>query len=104
MVVTIKPIGVIPQSCELRPVGNAVAAAIVDDVVKVTVAKPGQYFVMINGEHGVAHPFFVFANPPEKEVPHEHAKGVHYFGPGVHDNGYQYRIKADETDYSRKGT
>lgn len=101
--VTIKPIGITPESVELRPVHGDVTAALVDGVVKVTVARPGQYFVMINGEHGLAHPFFIFANPPEEEAPHERTEGVHYFGPGVHDIGYKYRVGANETVYLAGG-
>lgn len=103
VVVTIKPIGVVPESVELRPAPEAVTSAIVDGAVKVTVARPGQYFVLINGEHGMKHPFFIFANPPEEEAPQEGTKGVHYFGPGVHDIGYKYPVKANETVYLAGG-
>jgi hypothetical protein len=50
------------------------------------------------------HPLFVFANPPEEKSPDAHTPKVHYFGPGVHEIGCQYRVKANETVYLAGGS
>ncbi len=101
--VTIKPVGITPKTVELRPASAGVTAAIEDGKVRVTITRPGQYFVLINGKHGMTHPLFVFANPPEEQAPARDSSHVHYFGPGVHEIGYQYRVKANETVYLAGG-
>ena len=75
--------------------------------IRVEITRPGQYYVMVKAEgderHAFDHPLFIFANPPETEVPAEGAPGVHFFGPGVHDIGFQYRVKAGEMVYLAGG-
>jgi hypothetical protein len=88
---------------ELRPDPKGISASVVDGQVIIQVSRPGQYFVCINGDAGMEHPFFLFANPPEKEVPVEGAAGVHYFGPGLHEIGDKYRVGSGETVYLAGG-
>lgn len=101
--VTVKPVGITLETVELRPASAGVTAAIDDGKVRITVTRPGQYFVLINGKHGMRHPLFVFASPPEEKAPGRDSRNLHYFGPGVHEIGYQYRIKANETVYLAGG-
>ncbi len=91
------------RNVELRPDPDGTAAAVVNGQVIIQVSRPGQYFVCINGEDGMEHPFFLFANPPEDKVPAEGTAGVHYFGPGVHKIGDKYRVGAGETVYLAGG-
>jgi hypothetical protein len=75
--------------------------------VRVEITRPGQYYVMVKAagdeRHDFDHPLFIFADPPETDVPTQGAPDVHYFGPGVHDIGFQYRVKAAETVYLAGG-
>lgn len=63
---------------------------------------PGYYFLRINGDYGDTHPLFIFADPPEKDVPAK-GPGVHFFGPGVHDIGPHYAVQGGETVYLAPG-
>jgi hypothetical protein len=104
---TIRATGVKPATVELlpeRPGNSAKLAA--DGSVRVTLKlaadHPGYYFVRINGEYGNKHPLFIFADPPEADVPAK-GPGVHFFGPGVHDIGPSYAVKEGETVYLSPG-
>lgn len=105
--VVIEPMAVDPVGVELRPDPEGVSASVRDRAVRVEITRPGQYYVMVKPEndarYGFDHPLFLFANPPEEDVPAEGAPGVHYFGPGVHDIGFQYRVAAGETVYLAGG-
>ena len=103
----IRVIGIEPERVELLPArpGNTATVA-ADGSVQVTLTlvddHPGYYFVRINGEHGDKHPLFIFADPPETDVPAK-GPGVHFFGPGVHDIGPHYAVKGGETVYLAPG-
>jgi len=104
---TVRATGVKPATVELlpeRPGNTATVAA--DGSVRVTLKlaadHPGYYFVRINGEYGNKHPLFIFADPPETDVPKK-GPGVHFFGPGVHDIGPHYAVKEGETVYLAPG-
>ena len=104
---TIRATGIEPEQVELLPErpGNAATVA-ADGSVRVKLAlsdkHPGYYFLRINGGHGDQHPLFIFADPPEQDVPAK-GPGVHFFGPGVHDIGPHYAVKGDETVYLAPG-
>ncbi len=104
---TIRVRGVQPARVELLPErpGNAATVA-ADGSVQVKLAvsadHPGYSFVRINGDHGNRHPLFIFADPPEKDVPAK-GPGVHFFGPGIHDIGPHYAVKGGETVYLAPG-
>lgn len=103
----IRVTGIAPEQVELlpqRPGNTATVAADGSVRLKLTLSEehPGYYFVRINGEHGNQHPLFIFADPPEKDVPAK-GPGVHFFGPGVHDIGPHYAVKGGETVYLAPG-
>lgn len=103
----IRAIGIEPKRVELlpgRPGNTATVAADGSVHVKLALAAehPGYYFVRINGADGDRHPLFIFADPPEKDVPAK-GPGVHFFGPGVHDIGPHYAVKGGETVYLAPG-
>ncbi|MFM8803359.1 MAG: hypothetical protein ACKOK8_05545, partial [Planctomycetia bacterium] len=56
----------------------------------------------INAAHGDKHPLFIFADPPETDVP-ARGPGVHFLGPGVHDIGPHYAVKGGESVYLAPG-
>jgi hypothetical protein len=104
---TVRAVGIEATRVELlpqRPGNTATVAA--DGSVRVTLTlvdeHPGYYFVRINGAHGDKHPLFIFADPPETEIPAK-GPGVHFFGPGVHDIGPHYAVKGGETVYLAPG-
>jgi hypothetical protein len=104
---TIRAIGMEAKTAELLPErpGNTVAVAADGSVrvtLKVSIDHPGYYFVRINGAHGDRHPLFLFADPPETDVP-ARGPGVHFFGPGVHDIGPHFAVKTGETVYLAPG-
>lgn len=92
---------------EVRPDPPGVAASVQGGKVRVEISRPGQYclLVKLRGSAGneFDHPLFLFANPPEAAAPRKGAPGVHYFGPGVHDIGFKYPVKAGETVYIAGG-
>jgi hypothetical protein len=104
---TIRTVGMKAETAELLPErpGNTVAVAADGSVqVKLSLSAehPGYYFVRINGAHGDRHPLFIFADPPETDVP-ARGPGVHFFGPGVHDIGPHFAVKTGETVYLAPG-
>lgn len=105
--VEVEPTTVRPTGVEIRPDLPGICAEVRDGRVRVQVTRPGQYYLIVKcdgaARQGFDHPLFLFANPPETEVPRRGAPGVRYFGPGVHDIGFQYRVKAGETVYIAGG-
>jgi hypothetical protein len=104
---TIRAAGIEAKTAELLPErpGNTVSVAADGSVrvkLKLAAEHPGYYFVRINGAHGDRHPLFIFADPPETDVP-TRGPGVHFFGPGVHDIGPHYAVKGGETVYLAPG-
>jgi hypothetical protein len=103
----VEPLGLKAVGVEVRPDPTGVRASLDDGKVRVEITRPGQYYVMVKAEgepqYDFVHPLFLFANPPETDVPADGAAGVRYFGPGVHDIGPQYRVRAGETVYLAGG-
>ncbi|MCC7495299.1 MAG: hypothetical protein IT204_23320 [Fimbriimonadaceae bacterium] len=92
---------------ELRPAPTGIAASVVDGKVRLELSRPGQYYVLVkvagHERFDFEHPFFLFANPPETDVPAPGTPGVQYYGPGVHDIGFQHRVSAGQTVYLAGG-
>lgn len=105
--VLVDPVGIQATGVEIRPSLPGISASLSNGRVRVEVTRPGQYYLMVkcakDSRHDFEHPLFIFANPPETEVPRRGAPGVRYFGPGVHDIGFQYKVKAGETVYIAGG-
>jgi hypothetical protein len=106
-IVVIAPLNVEAVGVEVRPDPPGVSASLVAGSIRLEITRPGQYYVMVKVKgaerHDFEHPLFIFANPPETDVPSPDAPGVHYFAPGVHDIGFQYRVRAGETVYLAGG-
>lgn len=105
--VVIEPRGIKAVGAEVRPDPQGVNAMLKDGKIRVEITKPGQYYVLVKAQgdekFDFEHPIFIFANPPETDVPVKGSPGVHYFGPGVHNIGFQYKVKAGETVYLAGG-
>jgi len=79
----------------LRPDGAGIAARRKDDEVYVTLDKPGNYTLDVNGAHNALH---IFANPPAARPP----EGALYFGPGIHKPGV-IQAQSGQTIYLDEG-
>jgi len=105
--VVVEPLTVEATSVEVRPDPPGVSASLKGGKIRVEITRPGQYYVMVKAKgsprHDFDHPLFIFADPPETNVPKKGAPGVHYFGPGVHDIGFKYPVRAGETVYIAGG-
>ena len=68
----------------VRPVSKKITPEVCGREIKFIIEKPCQIVVEINGRHDV---LYLFANPPEENVPSPDDKNVLYFGAGEHDVG-----------------
>ena len=85
--------------CVVRPLSAKVTPAVKDGVVTFTLPHAGGYTVELDGIHNALH---LFVDPPMDYRVLPDAKGVHYFGPGVHHVG-MLNLKDDETVYIDEG-
>ena len=73
------------NSVTIRPLDNNVKAEIVGNKAIFTIDEPMHISVEFDGK--TTDKCFIFADPPETDVPDKDADNVWYFGPGVHDIG-----------------
>ena len=85
--------------CTIRPLSAQVTPQIKDGKVTFTLPHPGGYSVELDGLHNALH---LFLDPPMDYTVSPDAKGVHYFGPGVHHIGI-LNVNDDETVYIDEG-
>lgn len=89
----------------IRPLNNNIACRQVQNAVFFTLDKPQNLSVEFNGDR--LHNLHLFANPMEEEVYLEEAKGVMFFGPGIHRPkdlpNNQIRIPSNTTVYLAPG-
>ena len=69
----------------VRPLIQGVPSVISSNTVTLTITNPGTYYVQVDNEK--RNPLFIFANPPEVNVPNPGDANVIYFAPGVYDIG-----------------
>jgi len=87
------------SACVIRPLSAKVTPEVKDGVITFTLPHPGGYTVELDGTHNALH---LFVDPPMDYTVSPNAKGVHYFGPGVHHVGI-LNLKDDETVYIDEG-
>src|ERR1019366_2104341 len=85
--------------CTIRPQSTMVTPTVKDGTITFTLPRPGGYSVELDGPHNALH---LFLDPPMNYSVLPDAKGVHYFGPGVHRIGILH-LKDDETVYIDEG-
>ena len=78
------------KNATVRPLAKQIQAAIVGNTVSFTLTKPTSLFVELDSQS--RQPLFIFANPPEVNVPTPTTPNVIYFGPGVTDLGTNPRV------------
>jgi len=86
-------------TCVIRPLSANVTPVVKDGKVTFTLPHPGGYTVELDGSHNALH---LFVDPPMDYKVSPDAKGVHYFGPGVHRVGV-LQLKDGETVYIDEG-
>ncbi len=85
-----------PRNLKVRPVSYAITPLREGGTFTFTITRPLKLVLEAEGER----PFFVFALPPEREVPR--GESVRYFGPGIHEAG-EIRVNSGETLYLAAG-
>ena len=71
------------ESVKVLPTSYGIVPTIDGDKVSLTLTKPANLTVELNGS--CDRPLHLFANPPEADRPDPADKNVIYFGPGVHE-------------------
>ncbi len=93
-------------SVEILPSRDNVAFKQSGNTITFTLTEPGQFFVKINGDHSngntAAYPLYIFANPPEEDIPDKNDPNVVYFEPGVHYH-QTYYLESGKTYYLAPG-
>lgn len=85
----------------VRPLSYGIEPKIEGNIVKFSIDSPTKYMsVEINGEY---QPLFIFADPPETNIPDPNDPFVKYYGPGVHDIGKFMKMGSYETLYISPG-
>ncbi len=87
------------STCTVRPLSAKVTPAVKDGVIMFTLPHAGGYSVELDGTHHALH---LFLDPPMNYRVAPDAKGVRYFGAGVHHVGV-LQLKDDETVYLDEG-
>lgn len=85
--------------CTIRPLSAKVVPMVKDGTITFTLPHAGGYSVELDGLHNALH---LFVDPPLNYRVARGAKGVHYFGPGIHRIGV-LQLKDDETVYIDEG-
>jgi hypothetical protein len=87
------------SACVVRPLSARVTPTVKDGTICFTLPRLGGYTVELDGVHNALH---LFLDPPANYSVSPDAKGVRYFGPGVHRVGVLC-LKDDETVYIDEG-
>ena len=86
----------------IHPLAKGIRAAVKHNVVSFTLTQPANLYVELDNKP--REPLFIFASPPEADVPAADAPHVIRFGPGVTDLGKEPCYVADgETVYLAGG-
>jgi len=86
---------------DIRPKHRGVAFTVENRTIRFELDRPCQLSIELDGD--IKRPLFLFANPPEKNVPTPSDKNVRYFGPGkIHEAG-EIVLKSNETAYIAGG-
>ena len=81
------------ESLDIRPREYGIVPNVEGKTIKLTITKPCQFSVEVNGYHHALH---IFVNPVEDFKINKQDPGVHYFGPGVHEAGV-IKLNSNET-------
>ena len=90
------------EAAVVRPLSRGVKAKTSGRTASFTITQPGQYSIEHPGTTGFEEEaLFLFANPPEGEVPSAEDKNVIWMGPGVHQ--HNVNLTSGQTLYLAPG-
>lgn len=91
-----------PAGTEIRPLRRKLTPTVDGNTVRFTLSDPGQFWIKIPGTE--EHPLFLFADPPEVDVPDRNDPNVIWFEAGkIHEIGERYLITDGQTVYIEGG-
>ena len=100
--IEIKVTGFDPTGTEIRPLRRAITPDVAADTIRFVLSEPGQFWVKVPGTE--EHPLFIFADPPEVDVPDRDDPNVIWFEAGkIHEIGERYLIEDGQTVYIEGG-
>lgn len=83
------------KTLDVRPKDYSIEPTVEGKTIKISIDKPCQFVVEVNGTHHALH---IFANPIEKSKIDKNDPKVHYYGPGIHETGI-IKLNSNETVY-----
>jgi hypothetical protein len=87
---------------EVRPLAAGIVPVISSSSVKFAISKPGKFWIKFPGME--EHPLFIFADPPETDVPDRRSPNVVWFEGGkVHEIGEKFKVHSGQTIYLEGG-
>jgi hypothetical protein len=89
------------SNCRILPSSYGIQPSIHGNSVIFELDRPRK--IALDFDNDITHPMLVFADPLEENIPGQQDPNVIYFGPGVHDIGADFEIKADQTVYLAGG-
>lgn len=89
------------KEVDIRPLHSNKKAVIQENSISFPIDGPGNFSVEVN--KNTSMPLFIFASPPENEVPAKGQAGVHYFESGKIHEPEQIKLKSNETVYIAGG-
>ncbi len=90
-------------SAQILPSSRGIKPTVSADQRSLTFSleKPAKLWAKIPGTD--ENPLFIFADPPEENIPSPTDKNVLFFGPGIHSVGEKYQLKSGQTVYLAGG-
>jgi hypothetical protein len=95
-----------PSNVEVQPSRAGITPIADGNMISFEIDRPGQYFVKTGGDHSNGNTadrnLYIFANPPEENVPSKDDPDVVWFEPGVYSHK-EYRLESNKTYYIEGG-
>jgi hypothetical protein len=82
----------------IRPLSRKIEVSLTKEGFAFTCNRPEKLYIEIDS----LPPLFIFADPPETDIPSADGHGIHFFGPGIHRTGFIH-LKSNETLYIAPG-
>jgi hypothetical protein len=87
---------------EVRPLAAGIKPLITSSTVTFSISKPGKFWIKFPGMD--EHPLFIFADPPETDVPDRKDPNVTWFEGGkIHEIGEKFQVRSGQTLYLEGG-
>ncbi len=88
-------------ACTVYPLERGVEPVVQGRTLTFRLDRPAKLHVALAGQE--EHPLFIFADPPETNVPDRADPEVVWFGPGIHEIGERYKMEPGKTYYLEGG-